>query len=806
MTPGRSKNSRPGLCRFQNRCTRVGILVSFSTLALTVSCIRDPSVTKRKYIQAGNKYFATGKYRQASILYRSALRQDAKFGEAYYRWGLCELQLNDLSEAVSPLRRAVELLPAGDEKLDAKSRLANLYLYYLEGVPKDTDIYAETQKLAADLVQSGTGAYDGHRLNGRLAMLEVQYATRRGIPDRVKQYLKVSIEEFRQANAIRPFESDVMVPLARSLMSDDQPKETEKIYFALLDHYKTFIPVYGELYNLYVREHRMADAETILKRGIENNPKELLFLTNLASHYQTLNRTDDALKIVERMKIVGKGSPHLHQVLGSFYMKCGHSDEAIRQYEAGIQDEPTEKNYYRKRLAEALIKLRKNSDADRTIESVLKEDPKDSEARLLRGSNYLQMGDIGSAIPELQTAARAEMGNPIARYMLGSALAEQGQTALSLPEFRKAIQLDPNYIEPRLKLAQVQILLDQNEGALKTAEDILADLDAQNVQAKLLRAIALRNLGRLDEARAETQGVLKRHPTSSDALLQFGELRLAEKNYKEAELAFRKSYEQNPADTRGLLRLCDMYIARNDSARAIEILRDESKKHPDRWDLHRAIADMAARAHDKKLAIAEYKAILDKLDPKTKAAAEVLGDLGETYREGGQYQLAFDTLSKAKEILPKDPAILSNLSITLLQLGRMAEAKQLYESTFSLQSDNPVALNNLAYLIAEKDGDLDMALTLAQRARQKWPHLYEISDTVGWIYLKKNLNDNAIEILQDIVDKNPDQPTFRYHLGAAWLQKGDKARARSELQTALSHHPTQEESEKIRTLLAKASR
>ncbi len=64
-----------------------------------------------------------------------------------------------------------------------------------------------------------------------------------------------------------------------------------------------------------------------------------------------------------------------------------------------------------------------------------------------------------------------------------------------------------------------------------------------------------------------------------------------------------------------------------------------------------------------------------------------------------------------------------------------------------------MALNNLAFLMAETGGDLDDALTKAQRAKQLLPSLYEISDTLGWIYLKKNLADKAIDIFKDLVAK-----------------------------------------------------
>ena len=53
-------------------------------------------------------------------------------------------------------------------------------------------------------------------------------------------------------------------------------------------------------------------------------------------------------------------------------------------------------------------------------------------------------------------------------------------------------------------------------------------------------------------------------------------------------------------------------------------------------------------------------------------------------------------------------------------------------------------------------------------------------------------------------NKRPDQPTFHYHLGAAWLKKGSIIKASQELQTALSHRPSPDEIGKIKELLSKA--
>ena len=45
----------------------------------------------------------------------------------------------------------------------------------------------------------------------------------------------------------------------------------------------------------------------------------------------------------------------------------------------------------------------------------------------------------------------------------------------------------------------------------------------------------------------------------------------------------------------------------------------------------------------------------------------------------------------------------------------------------------------------------------------------EFADTIGWIYLKKNLTDNALEIFENIVKSKPMEPIFRYHLALALI-------------------------------------
>jgi tetratricopeptide (TPR) repeat protein len=105
--------------------------------------------------------------------------------------------------------------------------------------------------------------------------------------------------------------------------------------------------------------------------------------------------------------------------------------------------------------------------------------------------------------------------------------------------------------------------------------------------------------------------------------------------------------------------------------------------------------------------------------------------------------------------------------------------------------------------MAEHGGDIDMALTMAQQAKRMLPNLAEVSDTLGWIYLKKNLSDHAIDNFKDLVSKDPHASTYRFHLGMAYFQKGDKPAALKQLQEALKANPAKMESDKIKELIAK---
>src|ERR1035441_5854302 len=177
--------------------------------------------------------------------------------------------------------------------------------------------------------------------------------------------------------------------------------------------------------------------------------------------------------------------------------------------------------------------------------------------------------------------------------------------------------------------------------------------------------------------------------------------------------------------------------------------------------------------------------------------------IGESIRRKGDFAGAINAFQDARKTLPDNVEVLTHLGITLAAADRWSESRQVYEATLKLDPANGVVLNNLAFGLAEHNGDLDQALTMAQQSKRILPDTPEVSDTLAWIYLKKNLPDQAMPILQELVTKNPDRAIFRYHMGLAKAQKGDKAQAKLEAQKALALNPANDEKKQIQDFLSR---
>ncbi len=747
-------------------------------------CSRDPEVAKRKYLESGNRYFEKGKYNEASIMYRSALKKDVRYGEAYYRLGLTYLRVNNYIAAERSLRRAFELLKPGRDKDDTTDKLSDIYLLAYLSDPRRTKSFETGFK---DFIgRLPKDSFDRLRLEGFLAWRDSD--------------LDAALERFEAASRIRPMDPNLSVAYAQVMMRKDRFEEAEKLLKDLIAKHKDDSGPYDVLYTEYLRRNRPADAEQIRKLKSDNNPTVIEYRLQLASHYFILNKPEEADRIISAIVADRKTFPKGRERAGDFYMTFRQFDKAIELYRGGLSGSKDERLNFQRKIADVLIMQGKRDQALSLLDNqILKENPNDAVGQALRATLWLEMGNrnqLQQAVSELETAVGKLPRNPVVRYNLGRAYWLKGDIDLARGQFRAAVDMQPDYIAPRLALMQIQLSRGEFAQALQLADETLA-LSRGNLPARILRSLALQGMGKLDDARNELQTVLKMSPGSDEAKFRLGLLELTAKNYQAAEQVFRKCLESSRQGLLCTVGLAEVYSAQQQFDKAIQLLTAQVEKSPDRRDLRLALANACVLAGKYDMAADMF----GKMIAKEPDSADLHVRLAETYRRMGNVPMAIENFRRAKQLQPNSPDAAVWLALLLHQSGREADAKVEYEQILRLQPDNAVALNNLAFVIAEQGGDLDVALTYAQRAKQKFPQSLEVADTLGWIYLKKQLTPNALEIYDDLVAKQPASSTFRYHRGMALFQKGDKPQAKKDLETALRNHPSKDEEGKIRELL-----
>jgi len=290
-------------------------------------------------------------------------------------------------------------------------------------------------------------------------------------------------------------------------------------------------------------------------------------------------------------------------------------------------------------------------------------------------------------------------------------------------------------------------------------------------------------------------------PSAADTLFQRGLARLSQGKYQDAEDTFRRVIELEPANSRGILAIAQVYLVQKKVDEALRFLQSEAEKPPARLELHLAIGNVALESAKYDLAIAEFQRVLDSIDKNGKGAGDLYFRMAETYRRKGDLDFSVALLQQAQKLQPDNLGISNTLAVALETSGHRQAAESEFRKILESDPNNALAMNNLAFLLADEDRDLDMALAYIHRARQLAPNEPAVADTLGWVYLKMNRPEDAVTIFREVVQKVPGVADYRYHLGAALKRNGDNAAARKELETALRSSPSKDSEEKIRALL-----
>ena len=261
------------------------------------------------------------------------------------------------------------------------------------------------------------------------------------------------------------------------------------------------------------------------------------------------------------------------------------------------------------------------------------------------------------------------------------------------------------------------------------------------------------------------------------------------------------------------------HLAAKDYAGATEALRKALTLQPDSLDVQRGAIAVLLAAGKPEDAIADARA-LQKARP-----AEAVGYLfeGEVLVAQGKYaeaarayaealkrepspllavrqHLLLETAGKVGDAdaagrrwvrdNPKDTVVRLYLAERDLRQKDYTAAAKRYRDVLTLQPENPVALNNLGWVLSQL-GD-PAAVGYAEKAYSLAPNRPEIAgDTLGWMLVERGDLKRGVELLRKAAADAPNAPQIRLHYAKALVKSGDKAGARREASSSLQQGPEQ---------------
>ncbi len=753
-------------------------------VALTI-CAVGCSRSAQQFVERGNQSFAAGKYEDATLNYRNALKKDPRSGEAYYRLALALLKTNKLSDAYQMLIQAVAFSP---QNIPAKVQLADLSLNaYVQNPSHPAQFYNRANTLAKDLLAANPNSADGLRLQAEIALIDNRPAE--------------AVELFRKALRIAPNSTGTQLGLAQALFRDNQPSEGEKEAKEVVARHPQFAPAYALLYSQYVGQQRWADAEALLKQQVAGNPKEAGASLRLAGFYFSRHQPDQSEQTLNALLDRRAAIPQADLLVGDFHTSTRNWEKALADYQRGESMDKVRASTYQERSAGVLAMLGRRDEALKIIDQLLAKDPKAQAPRALKTTILLEIGgakNVAEAASIASDLAKDVPGSARIQLLAGQALAAKGDQDGAAQRLQQAARDEPQSITPHLALARLDLLRKKYGAALEQTDAIMA-LRHGDSNARLLRIVALTGQGSYAEAKNEAE--LLAHDTSNarQVEIQLGVIALRQKRYSEAQSYFQKMYKEGDPDLHPLEGLVSTYVAENLPDRALQLLETEVKRAPGAPGPASLLATTAEAVGKPDLALSELRSMAAR-EPNS---AEIQMRIGLVERRQGDFAAALTAFQKAQQLAPNNVAVDAALAETEDQMGRKADALAFYRKALAKAPDNVMILNNLAFLLAETGGDKNEALRLATAALRKAPDNPSLMDTLAWVHIQNGDTAFALPILTGLVKKYPDDAAFHYHFGAALFKSGNRTLAIQELETALAKQPSPAVKSEIVGLLAK---
>ena len=760
------------LVRFVLACSLLALLVG------SVGCSRE---NPEEMFQQGIDAMTADNLDEAVIWFKKAIQQNSEMAIAHYKLGEVYRKKGNPKMAFAHLNRAVQQNP---KLAEARKELA-LLLVENQALDKTVDVCKQYLEINGDdediyLILGNALAYT--------------------------KKVDEAVEVLRKGQAIYPENTTLVMNLAKILVTKGDVEEGRAMMEKLAARETDNIPIQVATAHMYEALERYDLAVMTLETSKEKFPENPLPYLALAQLALKKNQPDSAKNIILDAENTGVKDSRLYRLYAMIAHRQGNSDEALRYFEKSVEAASDEtrianlmiladyntylKNYkeaqkiletiiaedaskkqLKSKVVELFIAQGEYDQARTSVDNLLKEDSGDARGHFLKGMMMMQDKDVVEARKEFSKAKELAPNAAENQFMYGLTFMDESEQ-ISITEISEALKKNPKLYKARMALAELyakkgdlQQSLDELDKILSSQDDTkqldkVSGKQAENIRVRVLRIAVLIKMNKPEAALEDAKLLVELQPEVAGNIFRLAEIYYFTKNFDEALPLYEKLQLEKPDSIQLLNRIVGVFMMKKEYERAIEAVDAFLAKYPENG----AAILVKARIYFSQghLDLAE-NILLPEVAKGEDVGSVVM--LAEVYKYNKDNDNAVKYYEKAVELVPENVVIRMKLADLYLQSGQKEKAIESYEKILEQKEDFLPAMNNLAYLYTEENKNLDRALELANEVARKLPDNPDVADTLGWIYVIKNVYSQAEPYLQIAISAKPDNPTIIYHMG-----------------------------------------
>lgn len=594
--------------------------------------------------------------------------------------------------------------------------------------------------------------------------------------------LQMALSTYREALERSPQNIQLIISTVAVLYKAEEYDEAREILKRVSEEEKLPPALQRLQFESYLRQGQLDPAADILLDSVSRDPNNISAGLSLALLRMWQNKFDEAGTLLDELQNKEPNSLRITVAQIQLNVRQGKAQEAIELCNK-IVNELNNASAYRIR-ASTFASLGQPDKAIEDFGRAIAVEPNSVDAWVVRSDFYRSTGQSEKAIDDIEQALSLGPDNvQIQRRAITLLMASGNRDRVEQARAILDQALESNPKDGVLKLYKAQAMLGEGTApSIEEAAQILQEITQE--QPKISRAWVLLGEILLSQGQAgkamdtALQGLV--HNANDRELLM---LKADAEKARSPVLAIPTLKEllvREPNDVDAAIRLVEIYTETGEVGKAVSILRKQltTCEGPNRQRCRIALAVALYRSGNKADAQKEFDSLLLEDTATQLTVAKTLMVIGDNEA----MKTAEDILRKILEGHPENVTTISTLAMLLQTLNNTEKAAELYQSILTIQPDNVIAMNNLAWIMCEQQGKHQQALELAQKGFEIAPNYYiDLIDTRGVAYYRLGEFEKAIEDFTTCIKRYPIGATAvsaaYFHLGRAFakLEQTDKA-------------------------------